>query len=79
MAKKTKNQLKSDFRNNTLGPKDLGSFFELAMEYRGYYYPAKNKRPKWAGPWRTDQMAAVIDTFPYAQQGLDTGIRMNET
>jgi hypothetical protein len=80
MPKKTKQQLKTAFRNNSLTAKDLGEFFEKAIQYRGYYYPTKTApKPKWAGPWRNDQMAAVADTFPYAQLGLKTGIQMKQT
>jgi hypothetical protein len=76
-AKITKRQLKNNFNSGTLLIKNLGHYYEMVVQYRGYY--VKSGQTKWAGPWRQDQNAAVADTFPYAQQGYDTGIQFRQS
>ena len=78
MAKnKTKAALKKEFKDGLLAASDFGAFYELVVEYRGYYI--SGGRTRWAGPWRNDNMAAAMDTYPYAQQGYPTGIRMKQS
>ncbi len=75
MAKKhTKQSVKKAFSAGTLDSKDLGTYFELAVSYRGYY--VKNKQQITPGPWRNDHAAAVNDVYPYSVQGYDTGVLM---
>jgi hypothetical protein len=81
MTKKNSNNktaLIKAFRDGSLPPKKIGFFYELIVKYRGYYINNKN-RAVWAGPWRNDNMAAAMDTFPYAQQGFETGVRMKQS
>jgi len=76
-TKPTKSELKKGFNSGTLPLKHLGHYYEMMVQYRGYY--VKTNKTYWAGPWRQDQNAAVADTLPYAQQGYDTGIEMNHS
>jgi hypothetical protein len=69
-----KQNLKKDFKAGKLNPNQLGTFIELAMEYRSYYFDKKNIT-HWAGPWRNDLNAASFDAMPFVQQGFKTGIR----
>ena len=75
MPKKMSN-LKRDEAINAIRSGDLsrlGDVIEEFHQYKGYY--KKGTRAFDAGPWRNDKAAAEADTYPYALQGLETGIR----
>jgi len=80
MAKNSNNKaaLKKAFKEDNLSANRIGAYYEFVVSYRGYYLDA-SENAHWAGPWRNDSMAAAMDTFPYAQQGFQTGVRMKQT
>lgn len=75
ISKKT--LLKDAFNDGSLPPEELGNYYEFVVKYRGYYIDG-DENYQWAGPWRNDNLAATIDTMPFAQQGFQTGVRMGQ-